>query len=208
MNALIVDDHAVVREGLALLIQDALGVDCVRYANEGREAIRLAAGEDFDLVILDLSMPGGLDGLQSLIELRRLLPDAKIVIFSMYEEEVYQRKAYQHGADGYLVKKMKGDELLKSLLTIMSGKKFFPGFQMDDLSASPPVLLDLPLSPRELEVFTMTVLGHTMKDIAKQMGISVKTVENHRHNIGEKLGTNKRSDWLELAKRYNLFDLY
>jgi two-component system response regulator NreC len=214
MKVLIVDDHAVVRDGLALLIQDAFVVDSVHFAQEGREAIQLAMQHSFDLILLDLSMPDGLDGILALLELRKLQPKARIVIFSMYDEEVYQQKAYENGADGYLVKRMKGDELVRALDRIMLGKKLFPTVHPDPLahggderveSAAPWVL---PLSPRETEVFTLTVLGHSQREIAERLGISVKTVENHRQHISQKLGLSKRSDWLEVAKKYKVFELY
>lgn len=214
MKVLIVDDHAVVRDGLALLIQDAFVVDSVHFAQEGREAIQMATQHAFDLILLDLSMPDGMDGILALLELRKLQPKARIVIFSMYDEEVYQQKAYENGADGYLVKRMKGDELVRALDRIMLGKKLFPTLHPEPLahggderveSAGP---WDLPLSPRETEVFALTVLGHSRREIAERLGISVKTVENHRQHISQKLSLSKRSDWLEVAKRYKIFDLY
>lgn len=212
MKVLIVDDHAVVRDGLALLIQDAFAVDSVLFAQEGREAIQLTMQHSFDLIVLDLSMPDGLDGMLALQELRKLQSTARIVIFSMYDEEVYQQKAFDSGADGYLVKRMKGDELVRALDRIMLGKKVFPILhaQTQDGAerADSPAMWDLPLSPRETEVFTLSVLGHSQRDIAERLGISVKTVENHRHHISQKLGLSKRSDWLEVAKKYKLFELY
>lgn len=212
MKVLIVDDHAVVREGMALLIQDSFAVDSVHDAQEGREAIQMAMQHSFDLIVLDLSMPDGLDGMLTLLELRKLQPQAKIVIFSMYDEEVYQQKAFESGADGYLVKRMKGDELVRALDRIMLGKKVFPTLHAQTQTgaerADSAAVWDLPLSPRETEVFTLTVLGHSQRDIAERLGISIKTVENHRHHISQKLGLSKRSDWLEVAKKYKLFELY
>lgn len=210
MKVLITDDHEIVRDGLALLIQDHYHPEGIHFATEGREAIQLALQYSFDLVLLDLSMPHGLDGLQASVELRKQLPQAKIVIFSMYDEEAYQRKAYEIGLDGYLVKRLKGSDIIHSLNKILTGQKVFCNQVVQ--SASEAVVEQqpwgLPISQREKEVFTLTILGHSLKEIAEILAISPKTVENHRRNISTKLGTNKKSDWVEIGKKYNLQNFY
>ncbi|MGD8192358.1 response regulator [Brevibacillus ginsengisoli] len=210
MKVLITDDHEIVRDGLALLIQDHYQVEGIYFATEGREAIQLSLQFPFDLVLLDLSMPHGLDGLQASVELRKQLPDAKIVIFSMYGEEAYQRKAYEIGLDGYLVKRLKGSEIIQSLNMVLAGQKVFSNQMVQSASeaANRQHPWELPISQREKEVFTLTIMGHSQKEIAEILAISPKTVENHRRNISNKLGTNKKSDWFELGKKYNLQNFY
>ncbi|WAA13125.1 response regulator transcription factor [Fervidibacillus halotolerans] len=207
MNVLIVDDHEIVREGLALLLKDAFPIQSLKFASEGREAIQKAFQNSFDLVLLDLSMPDGLDGLLTLKELRGILPKAKIVIFSMYDEVEYQMKAMEYGADGYLVKRFKSDEIIHYLQSILKGEKIVNG----KLYTNQPIKEDdnwkFPLSPREQEVFILTVKGYTQKEIAETMHISIRTVENHRRSISKKLGTKNKSEWLKMAQKYKLLDL-
>jgi len=97
MNALIVDDHEIVRDGLAQLLKDAFPVHSILYASDGREAIQKALNYDIDLVLLDLSMPEGLDGLLALQEIRKIIPKAKIIIFTMYDDIYYQKKDFSFG---------------------------------------------------------------------------------------------------------------
>ncbi len=207
MNALIVDDHEIVRDGLAQLLKDAFPVHSILYASDGREAIQKALNYDIDLVLLDLSMPEGLDGLLALQEIRKIIPKAKIIIFTMYDDIYYQKKAFHLGADGYLVKRMRSAEIIKAIQQILNGKKIVNGqvFHEEELDES---IWETPFSPREQEVFILTVQGYTQKEIADKMNISVRTVENHRRNISKKLGTKNKRDWIEFAKKYNLLEIY
>ena len=206
MNLMIVDDHEIVREGLALLLQQSFCIDKKICAADGYEALKKAEQFQVDLVLLDLSMPGGLDGLTTLGRLRKLLPDAKIVIFSMHDDIGYQKKAYDAGADGYLIKKLKRDDLIQSLDQILANQKVFDEHVLENDTAGDNFYqIDLPITKREKEVFILTVMGYSQKDIADRLDISVKTVENHRQKIAEKLGTQKRYDWVEMARKYNVF---
>ncbi|MBO8171378.1 MAG: response regulator transcription factor [Bacillaceae bacterium] len=129
----------------------------------------------------------------------------------MFDEEAYQRKAFQIGVDGYLVKNQKGEDVIQNLQKILDGQKVFDQKILDEdetQGGESDTPWDLPITPREKEVFIMTVLGHSQKEIAEKLSISVKTVENHRRNISKKLGSHKRSDWLELARKYNVLELY
>ena len=206
MNLMIVDDHEIVREGLAMLLQQSFCIDAKSFASDGYEALKVAENFPADLVLLDLSMPGGLDGLTTLERLRKIMPDAKIVIFSMYDDIGYQKKAYEAGADGYLIKQLKRDDLIQSLDQILANQKVFDSHVMDEGAEGENFhYIALPITKREKEVFILTVMGYSQKDIADKLDISVKTVENHRQKIGEKLGTQKRYDWVEMARKYNVF---
>ncbi|MBS8263558.1 DNA-binding response regulator [Mesobacillus boroniphilus] len=206
MNLMIIDDHEIVRDGLSMLLQQSFCIDGRICACDGYEAVKAAAEFPADLVLLDLSMPGGLDGMTTLERLRKLLPDAKIVIFSMHDDIGYQKKAYEAGADGYLIKQLKRDDLIQSLDKILANQKVFDTHIWEDDSEGDQVnLADLPITKREKEVFILTVKGYSQKDIAERLDISVKTVENHRQKIGEKLGTHKRYEWVETARKYNVF---
>jgi two-component system, NarL family, response regulator NreC len=206
MNLMIIDDHEIVRDGLSMLLQQSFCIDGRICACDGYEAIKAAVDFPADLILLDLSMPGGLDGMTTLERLRKLLPDAKIVIFSMHYDIGYQKKAYEAGADGYLIKQLKRDELIQSLDKILANQKVFNTHIWEDETEGDQFnLVDLPITKREKEVFILTVKGYSQKDIAERLDISVKTVENHRQKIGEKLGTHKRYEWVETARKYNVF---
>jgi two-component system response regulator NreC len=188
-----------------MILQTAYCIDKKECASDGYEAISIAATFPADLVLLDLSMPGGLDGLSTLEKLRKTLPKAKIVIFSMFEDISFQKKAYEKGADGYLIKQLKRDALVLSLDQILANQKVFNssvlGTEHHPMSSQN---LELPITKREREVFTLTVKGYTLKDIASKLTISDKTVENYRQKIGEKLETHKRHEWVEIAKKYHV----
>lgn len=206
MDALIVDDHEIVRDGLSLLLKDAFPIHSVLFAADGREALQKATNFHIDLVLMDLSMPNGLDGLSTIQELRKLAPKAKIIIFSMYDEIEYQRKAFEYGADGYLVKHLKSDVIIKSIEQILQGKKIMNEKAFEE--ATNVETWEPPFSPREQEAFILTLKGYTQKDIAKTMNISVRTVENHRRSISKKLGTKNKHEWLEYANKHKMLDIY
>lgn len=206
MNLMIIDDHEIVRDGLSMLLQQSYCIDERIYACDGYEAVKAAENFPADLVLLDLSMPAGQDGMTTLERLRKLLPDAKIVIFSMHEDIGYQKKAYEAGADGYLINQFKRNDLIQSLDKILANQKVFDThIWEDDIESNQFNLVDLPITKRQKEVFILTVKGYSQKDIADMLYISVKTVENHRQKIGEKLGTHKRYEWVETARKYNVF---
>jgi two-component system, NarL family, response regulator NreC len=205
LNLLIVDDHEIVRDGLFMILQKAYCIDNKECASDGYEAIKIAESFNADLVLLDLSMPGGLDGLSTLEKLRRILPDAKIVIFSMFEDISFQKKAYEKGADGYLIKQLRRDALVLSLDQILAHQKVFNSSVLEEENCSTTAhSLELPITKREKEVFILTVMGYTLKDTANKLAISYKTVENYRQKIGEKLETHKRHEWVDIAKKYNV----
>lgn len=206
MDALIVDDHEIVRDGIAMLLKDAFSIQSVLFAADGREALKKALNYPIDLVMTDLSMPNGLDGLQALQELRKIIPKAKIIIFSMYDEIDYQKKAFEYGADGYLVKNQKSESIIDSIQKILQGKKITKGEAVE--CNTQECTWNHPFSPRELETFIMTVKGNTQTDIANTMNISIRTVETHRRSISKKLGTKNKREWLEYAQKHKMLDMY
>lgn len=201
MNVLIIDDHSIVRDGLALLIKQTMDVNGVLFAADGQEAIQQFLKYPVDLVLLDLSLTYPLEGLEVLRELRTVSSDVKIAIFSMYDEIEYQKQAFNLGADGFLIKKLDGDEIIQEIRNILAGRRVFNEAVFEGEGSEQ---YSLPLSSREKEVFIFTVLGYTQKDIANRLNIAIKTVEVHRRNIGQKLGLKKKSEWIELAKRYKI----
>jgi len=206
MNVMIIDDHEIVRDGLSVLLEQSFCIDERICACDGYEALKAAEQFPADLVLLEVSMLRVFDGLTTLGRLRKIMPDAKIVIFSMHDDIGYQKKAYEAGADGYLIKQHKRDKLVQSLDRILANQKVFDKLELDDEGGGDHFhQIDLPITKREQEVFILTVMGFSQKDIAERLSISVKTVENHRQKIGEKLKTHKRYEWVELARKYNVF---
>ncbi|MGJ7920313.1 response regulator transcription factor [Neobacillus sp. LXY-4] len=206
MNVLIVDDHEIVRDGMALLLKDAFSVESILFAADGREAIQKATNFPIDLVMIDLSMPNGLDGFLALPELRKLVPHGKIIVFSMYDEIGYQKKAFDLGADGYLVKHLKSDAIIKAIEQILQGKKISNEKVLENHIESES--WETLFSPREQETFILTLKGYTQKDIASAMNISIRTVENHRRSISKKLGSTNKRDWLDYAQKHKMLEMY
>lgn len=206
MNVMIIDDHEIVRDGLCVLLEQSFCIDERICACDDYEALKAAEQFPADLVLLEVSMLTRFDGMRTLERMRKILPEAKIVIFSIHDNIRFQKKAYKAGADGYLIKKHKRDELVQSLDLILANQKVFDKLELDgDREVEHFHQLDLPITKREQEVFILTVLGFSQKDIAERLSISVKTVENHRQKIGEKLKIHKRYEWVELARKYNVF---
>lgn len=206
MNVLIVDDHEIVRDGLALLLKDAFSIHSILFASEGREAIQKATNYPVDLIIIDLSMPDGLDGFHALPELRKLIPKGKIIVFSMYDEIGYQKKAFELGADGYLFKNLRSDDIIKLIEQVLQGKKQANEKLLEDDKKEE--IWGTLFSPREEETFILTLKGYTQKDIAKTMNISIRTVENHRRSISKKLGSTNKKDWMEYAHKHKMLEMY
>jgi two-component system, NarL family, response regulator NreC len=206
MNVMIIDDHEIVRDGLSVLLVQSFCIDEIICACDGFEALKAAEQFPADLVLLEVSMLRRFNGLTTLQRLRKILPEAKIVILSMHDDIGFQKKAYEAGADGYLIKQHKRDELVQSLDRILANQKVFDKLELiDDGGVDHFHQFDLPITKREQEVFILTVMGYSQKDIAERLEISVKTVENHRQKIGEKLKKQKRHEWVELARKYNVF---
>ncbi|MEH7443578.1 response regulator transcription factor [Bacillus sp. JJ1122] len=206
MNVLIIDDHEIVRDGLSVLLEKSFCIDERICACDDYEGLKAAEQFPADLVLLEVSMLTRFDGPSTLDKLRKKLPEAKIVIYSMRDDIGYQKKLYEAGADGYLIKLHNRDEFVQSLDRILANQKVFDTFELKgDGGVEHFQKLDLPITKREQEVFILTVMGFSQKDIADRLSISVKTVENHRQKIGEKLETHKRYEWVELARKYKVF---
>ncbi|EGL82336.1 two component transcriptional regulator, LuxR family [Caldalkalibacillus thermarum TA2.A1] len=206
-SVLIVDDHEVVRDGLSLLLRQHFDIKQIDYASEGREALQFIMQNDYDFVLLDLSMPVGLDGLSTAKQIKQIDPQMKIVIFSMYDEEVYVRQAWECGVEAFIIKEWKGDKIITSVRNVLAEQRVFPeNFQ--PVTEEDKQISVLPLSEREQEVFMLTLLGYSQAQIADKLHISIKTVENHRRNISRKIGSSHKREWLKRAKASGLLDLY
>jgi DNA-binding NarL/FixJ family response regulator len=206
------DDHAVVRQGLRMLLDAQPDLEVVAEAGDGAEALEKALSQDLDLAILDVAMPR-MTGLHATRELSRRRPELRVLILSMHENEQYLHEALKAGASGYVVKTVADRDLVAACRAAMRGEPFlYPGAlstlirdYLHRAQNGQPVRQD-PLTPRETEVVKLIAEGKSSKDIAELLVISEKTVERHRANILEKLGMRDRVDLTRYAIRRGLVE--
>ena len=194
INIMIVDDHAIVRDGLKMILEAAEGMHVVAMATNGREAIPLAEEHRPDVIILDISMPG-LNGIEAARKLHERLPAVKILFLSMHHSTEHIYRALQAGAQGYLLKECAGSEVVTAVRAIKKGQRFFgQGVELplegqlragDSFAKSP---LDS-LSRREQEVMQLVVEGKTSVEIGQILFLSPKSIETYRCRLMQKLGT-------------------
>jgi DNA-binding NarL/FixJ family response regulator len=202
IRVLIVDDHAVVRSGLKLLLEAEPGIEPIGEAENGSRAVFEAIELQPDVVLLDLVMPetGGLESMPTLLQ---SVPDAKVLVLSMQDDPRYVREAFAAGASGYLLKEAADVELVAAIRAVAAGERYVHptlGARMvaADATARQRAETD-PLSDREREVLHLLALGHTNQEIADMLFISVRTAETHRAHIMRKLGLTTRAELVRYA---------
>nr|WP_278187264.1 MULTISPECIES: response regulator transcription factor [Bacillaceae] len=206
-----VDDHAVVRSGLRMLLHTNPEMEVVGEASEGNEGIKKALKLGPDVVVMDLSMPHGKDGLSATTELKKLKPEINILILTMHDDEEYLFRAIQGGASGCILKSAPHDELMAAIESVAAGDAYLhPSAQkrlmeeyLGSLKQDGSDMYNL-LSDREKEVLTLIAKGYSNKEIAEQLVISVKTVETHKGNLMEKLQMKTRPELVEYAVKKGL----
>lgn len=195
IRVLIVDDHAVVREGLRYVLSRDAAFAVVAEAADASEAVHKVRAEQPDVVILDISMPGA-SGLEILGQLRAAAPGARILMLSVHDDEEYVLRSVRAGAQGYLRKDSPPAELRRAIRVLHEGGSFFSESVAGRLTsalrheqrAQQRQNLVAHLSTREREVLVQIARGATSKEIAQRLGISPRTVESHREAVGRKLG--------------------
>lgn len=202
IRVLIVDDHAVVRSGLRLLLAAEKDIEPVGEAGNARDAVFQARAVKPDVILLDLVMPEQ-TGLDVLPQLKHENPDAKVLVLSMQDEPRYVREAFAAGASGYVLKEAADDDLLTAVREVAGGRSYVDpalGARLAaaDAAASAAAEAD-PLSAREHEVLRMLALGYTNQEIAKTLFISVRTAETHRARIMQKLRLQTRAELVRYA---------
>jgi len=209
---LLADDHALVRRGVRLILDDSPGLRVVAEASNGAEAVALARVEDIDLVILDVAMPR-MTGLQAAREISRRVPHPQMLMLSMYDNEQYFFEALKVGASGYVLKSVADQDLVEACHAALRGQPFlYPNVvsalarsYLERVRRGEPLPAHL-LTPREEEVVKLIAEGHSSKEIAGQLTISIKTVDRHRANILEKLGMRDRTELTRYAIRVGLVE--
>ncbi|WP_025026406.1 response regulator transcription factor [Caldalkalibacillus mannanilyticus] len=211
---LLVDDHAVVRMGLTMLLNAQVDFEVIGEASEGNEAIQKASELHPDVILMDLSMPHGKDGLTATIELKKQHPQIAILILTMHDDEEYLFRAIQAGASGCILKSAPHDELLQAIRSVATGNAYLYPTATKRLMEEYLERLKhggnkdsyMQLSDREKEVLTFIAKGYSNKEIGEQLIISVKTVETHKGNLMEKLGLKTRPELVKYAVKKGLLD--
>ena len=207
---LLADDHALVRRGVRLILDASPGLRVVAEASDGAEAVALSRTADVDLVIMDVAMPR-MTGLQAAREISRRPDHPCILMLSMYDNEQYFFESLTAGASGYVLKSVVDDDLVAACHAAVRGESFlYPGVEstlvrtyLERLARGEAMPASV-LTPREDEVVKLIAEGHSSKEIARALTISIKTVERHRANILEKLGMRDRTDLTRYAIRAGL----
>ena len=211
VRVLIADDHTLVRESLVSLLESGGDVQVVAQAADGLETVEKAIATRPDVVVTDISMPR-LNGIEVVRRLREALPDTRVLVLTMHQEDEYVLQAVRVGAAGYMVKDSAASELLTAVRSLHAGRGYFGPQAAKALAEQlqhPERDLGDPygeLTPREREVFHLLAEGLTTKEIARQLGISVKTAENHRARVLAKLGVRNTAELVRYALRRGLLD--
>jgi two-component system, NarL family, response regulator NreC len=202
IRVLIVDDHAVVRSGLKLLLEAENGIEPVGEAGSARDAVFQARALKPDVILLDLVMPER-TGLDVLPQLKHENPDTQVLVLSMQDEPRYVREAFAAGASGYVLKEAADTEVVAAVREVAAGGRYVNpelGARLVAADAEAERLKEEdPLSDREREVLRLLALGHTNQEIAKELYISVRTAETHRAHIMQKLRLQTRADLVAYA---------
>jgi DNA-binding NarL/FixJ family response regulator len=190
IKVIIVDDHLIVREGLKQIISDTSDIRVVGEASNGQEALNKIRINDYDVMLLDISMPGR-SGLEILKEIKNGSPNLSILILTMHPEEQYAMRVLKAGASGYLTKESAPDELIEAIRKVSGGGKYISSTLAEKLAFNLEVDTGKPLhqtlSDREFEVMCMISSGKTVTEIADDMSLSVKTISTYRTRILDKM---------------------
>jgi DNA-binding NarL/FixJ family response regulator len=204
LRIVLVDDHAVVREGRKRLLEGQSDIDIVGEASDGREAIDRIVTLQPDVAVMDVSM-GLISGAQATREVRQRCPKTKVLALTVHEDRSYMHEMLEAGAAGYLLKRAAGDELVGAIRAVAASGVYvdprIAGKLITALGSSRPASSDRRdvLSERETEVMRLIAQGFTNKEISAQLGVSVKTIETYKARSMEKLGLRSRVDIVRIA---------
>lgn len=209
IRVLVADDHPIVREGVKQILSETNDIVVAQEASTGQEAIDLVWKNQYDVVLLDISMPGR-DGLETLRELKSISPRTPVLILSIYPEEHYAVRVLRGGASGYVAKASATDDLISAIRRVASGGKYISPvvaerltYELDKDSSRPPHEM---LSDREYQVMRMIAAGKTVKEIAADLCLSIKTVSTYRVRIFEKLRITNNAALVLYAVQNKLID--
>jgi len=209
IRILIADDHPLFREGLRHIIAGCPDFTVAGEASNGQEVLEKAWNNEYDMVLLDIAMPGT-PGLEVLKQLKHEKPKLPVLVLSMYPEEQYAVRVIKAGASGYLTKESASEELITAIRRISGGRKYITASiaerLADDVEPTAEKPLHDTLSDRELEVFRMIAAGKTATNIAGELFLSVKTISTYRSRILEKMKMKTNAELIHYAIKHNMFD--
>lgn len=207
IKVMVVDDHRLIRRGIVLILEKADDIEVVAEAESGCEAISLAIQKEPDVVLLDISMPNGLDGFTAAEQIMSDNEKIKIIFLSMHEEEAYIQQAIHLQGAGYILKNSQSGDLHDAIRTVYNGNKYFkvgiPDDQMQKMFQNKKKIQSI-LTMQERKILRLAILGFMNKEIAEKLYISPKTVENHKTNIMRKLNLKTKAEMIQygLSNRY------
>jgi two-component system, NarL family, invasion response regulator UvrY len=209
IKILVADDHTIVREGLKQIVGEVGDMMVADEAGNGQEALSKIREGDYDVVLLDISMPGR-SGLEVLKDIRAERPKLPVLILSMHSEEQYAIRALRAGASGYLTKASAPDELIGAIRKVSRGGKYVTASLAEQLALELDVDTQKPphemLSDREYQVMLMLASGKAVKEIADELCLSVKTISTYRSRILEKMNMKKNTELMRYAIQNGLVD--
>lgn len=209
MRLVIADDHAIVREGLKRIVADAGDMQVVGEAADGTEVMQRVRTLDFEVLVLDLSMPGR-SGMELIKLVKAEKPRLRILVLSMHHETQYAVRAIKSGASGYLTKESAPGELAQALRKIAAGGAYISAEVAEQLAlgamGDTPAAPHAALTDREFDVMRRLAAGEAVSDVAAALHLSVKTVSTHKANLMAKMGMHNQTDLVRYALRHGLID--
>ena len=206
---IIVDDHPVMRKGLAQTLNEEVDLEVTEEAGSAEEALGRLEATDVDLAVVDISLEGGMSGIELIKHMQHRWPQVKVLVVSRHDESLYAERAIRAGARGYVMKLRASDDIVKAVRQVLDGRIYVSGEIKDrllmgmatggkDVMASPLELL----SDRELEVFELTGRGLSTREIAERLHLSPKTVESYRARTKTKLNLETATELMQHAVRW------
>ena len=209
IRTVVVDDHAVVRAGLRLLLEAEKDIEVAAEAGDAREAVFEARAQKPDVILLDVVMPGR-SGLEAIPDLLKESPESKILVLSMQDDAAYVREAFASGASGYVLKEAVDAEVVGAVREVAEGRRYVHpvlGARLVAADADERAKAEAdPLSEREHEILRLLALGHTNQEIAGSLYLSVRTVETHRAHIMQKLRISTRAELVRYALEHGMLE--
>jgi two-component system, NarL family, invasion response regulator UvrY len=205
-KVLLVDDHAIVREGYRRLLEDEANISVVGEAGNAAQAYEQVRALQPDVVVMDIALPG-VSGIEATRRMLRDQPQLRILMFSMHDDAIYARRALEAGALGYLSKATAAEVLVRAIHAVSRGERYVSPDVATNIAASaaqPGKAEIAALTPREFEVLRLLVQGETVRSISEKLALSEKTVANHQSAIRDKLGARNSAQLARLASQLDL----